>query len=182
MLSCLLTISLAAASFTATAAKEVRLCILRHGIAEDAVAGQSDESRKLTDEGRRKTRQVMARARQVGLRPDVILTSPYPRAVATAEIAKEELGFPEAPVETARLVPYSKVFELWEEIRNYPYANELMVVGHNPLLGDLAAWLIGARGGAVAMKKSALAVIDTPHSSPPRGTLIWLLTPKSAGS
>ncbi len=161
----------------------MKLCILRHGIAEDAAFGQSDESRRLTDEGRKKTRRVMARARQAGLRPDVMLTSPYPRAAATAEIAKEELKLAEEPVETVRLVPYANVFELWDEIRSYPYANEIMVVGHNPLLGDLAAWTIGARGGAVVMKKSALAVIDIPYlSPPPRGTLIWLLTPKSAGS
>ncbi len=161
----------------------MRLCILRHGIAEDAAPGQSDASRRLTDEGRKKTRRVAARARQAGVRPEVILTSPYPRAAATAKIAKEELGFAETLIETERLVPYANVFELWEEIRGYAYVGELMVVGHNPLLGDLAAWLIGARGGAVAMKKSALAVVDIPYlSSPPRGTLIWLLTPKSAGA
>ena len=161
----------------------MRLYILRHGIAEDAAAGQSDESRRLTDEGRGKTRRVMARARQAGVRPAVILTSPYPRAAATAQIAQEALSLAEAPIETERLAPYANVFELWEEIRGYPHVNELMVVGHNPLLGDLAAWLLGARGGAAPMKKSALASIDIPCLSPaPRGTLIWLLTPKSAGS
>lgn len=161
----------------------MQLYILRHGIAEDAALGQSDASRELTGEGRRKTRRVTARARQAGVRPDAVLTSPYPRAAATAQVAREELQLADAPIETERLTPYANVFELWEEIRGYAWANELMVVGHNPLLSDLAAWLTGARGGAVPLKKSALAALDIPYlSSSPRGTLIWLLTPKSAGA
>ena len=57
-----------------------------------------------------------------------------------------------------------------------------MVVGHNPLLSDLATWLVGGRGGAIVMKKAALASIEIPNPSPqPRGSLTWLLTPKSAG-
>lgn len=158
----------------------MKLYILRHGIAENAAVGQSDESRKLTDEGRRKTGLVMAQSSRVGLKPDLILTSPYPRAFATAEIAKQELGFSEALIETEHLVPYANVFELWEKIRNYAYVNKLLIVGHNPLLSDLATWLIGARGGAIVMKKSALAFIEIPYPSPsPHGTLNWLLTPKS---
>jgi len=160
----------------------VKLYILRHGIAEDAATGQSDESRQLTEEGRQKTRRVMQRALEAGVRPDVILSSPYPRALATAEIAKHELQFADALVETVPLAPYANVFELWEEIRNYPHAGELMVVGHNPLLSDLATWLVGGRGGAIVMKKAALASIEIPNPSPqPRGSLTWLLTPKSVG-
>ncbi len=160
----------------------MKLYILRHGIAHDAAFGQSDESRQLTAEGREKARRVLQRALEAGVRPDVVLTSPYPRALATAEIAKQELRFADALVETAQLVPYANVFELWEEIRNYPHAAELMVVGHNPLLSDLATWLVGGRGGAIVMKKAALALIEIPNPSPqPRGSLTWLLTPKSAG-
>ena len=158
------------------------LYILRHGIAEDAAIGQSDDSRKLTEEGRKKTRRVMARAARAEVNPDVILTSPYPRALATAEIAKEELRFTGDLINTEQLVPYANVFELWEEIRNYSQADEIMVVGHNPLLCDLATWLIGGRGGAIMMKKAALAAIEIAYVSPqPRGSLMWLLTPKSAG-
>lgn len=159
----------------------MRLYVLRHGLAEEPALGQSDASRELTGEGRRKTRRVTARARQAGARPEIVLTSPYPRAVATAAIACEELQLADAPVETERLTPYGNVFELWEEIRGCAHVNELMVVGHNPLLSDLASWLLGARAGAVPLKKSALAALDIPWlSSSPRAALLWLLTPKSA--
>ena len=62
------------------------LYILRHGIAEDEAPKGDDGARRLTPRGRAKMRAVAAGMRALGLRYDVILTSPLVRAVETAAI------------------------------------------------------------------------------------------------
>jgi phosphohistidine phosphatase len=160
----------------------MEIYILRHGIAEDSAGGQSDASRRLTPAGEKKLRRVLAGARDAGLKPDLILTSPYVRAVQTAEIAKAELGFKDDLLQTESLVPYSNPFEVWDEIRGHADAKQILVAGHNPLLSSLVCFLIGAAGHAIDLKKSALARVDVYTPAPqPRGTLVWLLTPRSVG-
>ena len=77
--------------------------LLRHGIAEDAPPGKSDADRALTPEGRQKLRRVLGRARAAGVEPTLILASPYRRAVETAEVAVESLGYRGKVVQTAAL-------------------------------------------------------------------------------
>lgn len=161
----------------------MEIYILRHAIAEDAADGQSDADRRLTPAGQAKLRRVMARAGESGVRPDVILTSPYVRAVQTAEIAKAELGFEEDLIQTETLVPFSNPFEVWDEVREYASAKQILLAGHNPLLSSFICLLIGAAGHAIDLKKSAMARVDVRSPGPqPRGTLVWLLTPRIAGA
>src|SRR5262249_59652483 len=77
------------------------LYILRHGIAvEHGTPGIPDDERPLTPEGRRRMRQIARGLRRLDLRPDRIVTSPLPRASATAEIVAGVLE-PEQGLETA---------------------------------------------------------------------------------
>jgi phosphohistidine phosphatase SixA len=62
----------------------VQIYLLRHGIAENSTP---DSDRALTPEGREKLRRVLARARDADVAPSLILSSPYRRALETAEIA-----------------------------------------------------------------------------------------------
>lgn len=161
----------------------MEIYILRHATAEDAPDGQADADRRLTPAGEAKLRRVLARAREGGVKPDVILTSPYVRAVQTAEIAKAELGFEDEPIQSETLVPFSNPFDIWDEVRAYANAKQILLAGHNPVLSSLVCFLIGAAGHAIDLKKSALARVDVQsHSPQPRGTLVWLLTPRSAGA
>ena len=125
---------------------------------------------------------MLARARSARVRPSTLLTSPFSRALQTAEIAAEELRFAGRPITTQALVPYVNVFDLWTALREYAHDGDLMVVGHNPLLSSLVAWLIGARADSLWLKKSGLVSLDVGmFGPPPRATLTWLLTPRSAG-
>lgn len=156
--------------------------VFRHGVAEDSGPDGSDASRRLTAKGVAKLRGVLERAREAGVSPQYILTSPYTRALETAKLAKEILGFEEDLIETDVLVPYRGAVEVWEEILLYRDAGELMVVGHNPLLSDFVRMLTGAGGRGVGIKKGAIARVEVPSlSGPPRGALTWLLTARRAG-
>jgi phosphohistidine phosphatase len=159
----------------------MRLYIFRHGIAEDAAPGQDDSGRRLTAKGIEKLEKILATAHRAGVQPDKILTSPYARARQTAEVAKQALDFKGELIETEALVPHGNAVELWQQVLRHGDAEELMVVGHNPLLSDFACFLTGASGYGIALKKGAMAMLEVPTVSPrPQGMLLWLLTARLA--
>jgi phosphohistidine phosphatase len=160
----------------------MKLYLLRHAIAEDGV-GMTDSQRQLTEEGRQKLRKVMRQARVAGLQPDVILSSPYVRARQTATIAVEELRYRAGVVESETLTPGANPHATWQELRAYRDAKQVLVVGHNPHMSSLSCLLVGAPGGAIEMKKAALACFDVMNAShQPSATLEWLMTPKTVGA
>jgi phosphohistidine phosphatase len=160
----------------------MEIYILRHGIAESRGAGP-DEDRALTDEGRRKLRCVLERAGGAQVSPSLILSSPYKRAMQTAELAAEILRYRKKIVETDALLPEAAPDAFWEEIRQRRNESAVLAAGHEPMLSATVAWLLGAPAMKVDMKKGALARIDVDQFGPrPPGVLCWLLTPKLAGA
>ena len=158
------------------------LYVLRHAIAEAHRPGRADSARQLTGRGRAKARRVLSHACRVGVRPATILTSPYARAVQTAEIAIRELATAGRPIQTHGLVPFVSAFDLWSELRDHLRSGDTMAVGHNPQLSSLVTLLIGARADALWLKKSGLVALDVGAAGvQPRAELSWLLTPRSVG-
>src|SRR5580704_17747368 len=58
----------------------IELYLLRHAIAEDHSPSGRDADRRLTDDGRKKLRRVLERARKASVTPTLILSSPLKRA------------------------------------------------------------------------------------------------------
>lgn len=154
----------------------MEIYLLRHAIAENARPGQPDAERALTQEGRDKLRRVMQRARAAGVKPSVILSSPYRRAQETAAVAKEILG---GVIERCdALTPESSPHNAWEEIRARKSEGALLLSSHEPLMSSMAAFLLGAPSLEVDMKKSALIRVDCDRFGPqPKSVLKWMLTP-----
>lgn len=159
----------------------MEILVLRHGIAEDARPGQADADRALTKEGKQKLRALLRRLAKAGVRPSLVLTSPYLRARQTAEIARDVLA-PEAMIVPARaLAPGSTPQEAWEEIRLYSNQPSVLCASHEPLCSELAGFLLGAPGLRIDFKKGALMRIDVESSGPrPGGALRWFVIPKLA--
>ena len=156
----------------------MQIYILRHGIAEDAAPGQSDSDRALTDEGRDKLRRVLKRARAAGVAPGLILSSPLRRALETADVAAEVLGYKGKIVKTEALVPDASPHATWEEIRSRKNEDEILLSSHEPLTSALTAFLLDAPTLQVDMKKGALVRVDCDRFGPtPRCLLKWMLTP-----
>jgi phosphohistidine phosphatase len=153
----------------------VQIYLLRHGIAEDT---SPDSERALTSEGREKLRRVLQRARAAGVAPSLILSSPYRRAVETADEAVEVLGYEGKVVKTRSLLPNSPPFDVWEEIRKRHDESAILLASHEPLMSSLAAHLLASPALQVDMKKAALLRIDCDRIGPePKGVLKWMLTP-----
>ena len=126
------------------------LVLLRHGIAVPRLAGLDHPDRSLTSAGRQRTRLVMATLVQRGLRLDRLISSPYRRALQTAELAVEAGLAPGLAVDE-RLEPGGALETLLT-----PFDGCIGLVGHEPDLGDLACGLLGCAPGALVLKKAGV--------------------------
>ena len=114
----------------------MRLYLVRHA---EAAPGDPDELRPLTREGRRQARELGKRMLGEDAAPAVILTSPLLRARETGgELAR---AFDIQSVPDERLAPGASVDDVRAAIENR--GNEVVVVGHQPDCGQIAAALTG---------------------------------------
>ena len=132
------------------ASNSVDLLLLRHGIAEPRQAGLDHPDRPLTEVGRQRTQRVMEALVRRGLRLDRLLTSPYLRALQTAQLALEA-GLAAGLVVDERLQPGGP-----HETLLTPFDGRLGLVGHEPDLGDLACALLGCAPGSLVLKKAGV--------------------------
>ena len=163
--------------------KAMDIYVLRHGLAgaRDRQEYPDDDERPLTPKGvRRMTRQVRG-LNSIGLSLDVIVTSPLVRAVQTAEIVHQRLDNPGKLVKSPALAPAGNPMELVDELsREFPSADNVMLVGHEPYLSALISLFVtGAPEPAVRLKKGALCKLRVAAPSYGRsGWIEWLLTPR----
>ena len=150
--------------------------LLRHGAATPSKPGSSDGDRPLSDAGEAQVKAVAERAREAGAKPSLILSSPYTRARQTAAIAAKILGYSGAIVEIRSLEPDRSPFDLWDDVRARTEESEILLVGHLPLLGDLASILLG-RG--IGIPPATIVRIHVPQLVPePGASLQWVLGPE----
>jgi phosphohistidine phosphatase len=161
----------------------MELYLLRHAIAEARLPGRPDEKRELTPKGRERLRLVLDVARNAEAGPSLILSSPYPRAAQTAEMAARILNCKQPVALTDALLPGASPEAVWHEIRAHRTEKALLLAGHEPLLGRTASFLLGAASVQVELKKGALLALDIDRfDAQPRARLRWLLTAKLAAA
>ena len=149
------------------------LYFLRHGKAGSPRAANDDE-RTLTAKGEAALRAAAPLWRRLNLRPDVVLSSPLPRALGTAELFCEAVGG--TAIIDDRLRPGAGWGELARAMADHPDARRVMFVGHEPDLSSAVALLTGA--SSIRMRKGGVACIEfygVPE--PGGGELAWLIDP-----
>jgi phosphohistidine phosphatase len=157
----------------------MEIYLLRHGIAEDQTPTQQDSHRALTKEGITRLQEVLATVAKAGSSPQLILSSPYVRARQTADIARQILKVEADIVETQALVPMAQPREAWDDIRALRSESSILLASHEPLMGQLLAFLLSVPGLQLDFKKGAIARVDLHSFGPaPRGVLKWFLTAK----
>ena len=156
----------------------MRLFLLRHAEAEaDAL---TDAERVLTSLGREQAARVGEFCRRHALRPDYVLTSPYRRAQETARAVAEAVGA-ECVVE-GFLTSGAQPETILRELTAYRRVHGLMLVGHQPDLGWLAAALIGLpRPESFSVPKASLTALEISFLSPGGGKLKYTLPPQLMG-
>ena len=160
----------------------MRLLVIRHAIAEEreefAFTGRPDSERPLTKDGRDRMRRAAAGLAHVVDSIDVLATSPYTRAMQTAEIVSAE--FDDVEVLTVQeLVQEAEPDDLLPWLRAHASEATVAIVGHEPHLGLLVGWLLTGRHEAfVELKKGSACLLefDDPPA-PGNATLLWALAP-----
>jgi phosphohistidine phosphatase len=158
----------------------VELYLIRH--ADAAPLGEGgivdDEARPLTPKGEEQGRQLGSGFRAKGLHLDLVLTSPLLRARQTAEQMLHEWPHPAPELKVCEeLAPGGKRRKLSCFLSGVG-SERLGLVGHQPDLGQYAAWLIGSKKAQLDLAKAGVAYISC-EQRPGKGdgTLIWLVTP-----
>jgi len=142
-----------------------RLLICRHAKSSWQDVNLSDFERPLNKRGERDAPEMGRRLKQRGIRPDLIMTSPATRALATAVHYAGRLGYPSDrvqrnPLQYAATVPVLiKILQAVDA-----RVSTLLLVGHNPESTDLAN-VLGSRlsidniptGGIVALEFALLS-------------------------
>jgi phosphohistidine phosphatase len=152
------------------------LYVIRHGDAEKENPG-GDSARKLTEKGKKRSQQ-MGKFLKKKIEPQMLVSSPYVRAVQTAEQFVDQFKLKKkAFMKSEVLVPGSELKDIIQELNSLG-AEQVAVVGHNPLLSDLCCTLIGKECEGIDLKKTAVAKITFEGKlKEGDGTLEWLVTP-----
>lgn len=153
--------------------------LVRHAIAEDrGPVWPDDHARPLTVRGAARMQQIARRLADRGVQVERIWSSPLVRALQTADILAP-LWTPAGTVEVVEaLAPGHTPSHAGPALAARRASGPVALVGHEPDLGWLAAWMIGAES-PVPFKKGGVARVDVPDGlAAGAGRLVWLVTPK----
>jgi phosphohistidine phosphatase len=159
----------------------MQLYIVRHGIAIDREDPKCppDPERYLTEEGVEKTKDVAKGVASLGVVADLFFSSPYVRAMQTAEIFAEALDYSRQKIRRNELLlPGAESTLLFRELAREKQASTIFLFGHAPHLDDVIAAALGSRKHLTSIKKAGVALLELKRISPPMGVLAWFATPK----
>ena len=141
----------------------MRLYVVRHAKAfdRDSARFPDDRLRPLTREGRKEFHSLARRVGRSADAPQAVLSSSWIRAWDTAVALEDECGWP-APerCEALESDESGAVASLAREIAARARLESLALVGHEPVLSALVAWLLGSDQPIVRMRKGAIAALE----------------------
>jgi phosphohistidine phosphatase len=155
------------------------LYLIRHAIAADrGEKHPNDDLRPLSRKGIDRMRQIVRGFATLDPRVDLVLTSPLVRARRTAEIVLASLSPTPGLENCDALAPGHTPADVATTLSRHTTRKVVALVGHEPDLGLLAAWLLGSRE-PIPFKKGGIARIDAGTPVAARGgQLVWCATPR----
>jgi phosphohistidine phosphatase len=116
-----------------------KLVLIRHAKSSWDDIAVPDRDRPLDARGKRDAPKIAERLAKRGVKPDLILSSPAKRALATAEIIAKELDYKLKDIVVDERLYASAVEDLLTVIHTLGEEQEQVVLlGHNPELTELA--------------------------------------------
>lgn len=156
--------------------------LVRHADAGDANefarTRQPDSARPLSEKGREQMLSGVDGLLKLVPKSRLVVTSPYKRAMQTAEIVRDAYGCELQT--TGALEPDAQPadFEAW--MQENGDTDVVIAVGHEPNLGTLATWLMTGNGSSrVDFKKGGACLLAFDREAKKgAGMLQWLMGPK----
>jgi phosphohistidine phosphatase len=155
----------------------VEIYLVRHGIAEEAHTAERDAERRLTPEGLAKTTLVAQAFRKRVNSLDLILHSPFLRAVETAEIFGRE--FPGTRRQVADgFTPADEPAEAVGRLGAFANLSRVMLVSHEPFLSGLASYLLtgSEHRASLPFKKAGICAMEWGGAG--GSSLLYLIPPR----
>ena len=119
----------------------MRIYLVRHGDAIPEEEAGSDRDRWLSPRGREAARVLGRLLREHGVAPDVVLASPLPRAVQTAELLAASLDYLAVVRSLRCLEPAAQPRVAASAILSA--GRDVLVVTHEPAISSIGAFLLG---------------------------------------
>jgi phosphohistidine phosphatase len=153
------------------------LFFLRHGVAADEGEWPgTDETRPLTQEGRRALEGAVIALGAVRDVPPLIVSSPLARARQTADSIAGAFAPPRPVIEDEHLRPGFGSKDLADVVRSHRHDHSLILVGHED---DFSATIGELTGTRMVCKKGGLIRVDVKLNAGDftDGKVVWALTP-----
>lgn len=155
-----------------------RIYLLRHAKAASARPGERDFDRALSDDGYAQAEIVAEKAADNGYLPDLVLSSTAKRCRQTAEAIRRATN-PDIEFRFIDELYSATAATYLEIIASQANDDSVMLVGHNPVIGQTLASLIGQTTMTARLPSgfptAGLAVVDLSRD-PPNGGPAWFLT------
>ena len=155
----------------------MRVYLVQHG---ESKPEEEDPQRRLTDEGFRNVQKVAHFLRPLGLKLETIWHSGKDRALQTAEILAGAVFTSQGLLQRNGLAPNDPVAPVKQSIEQS--VGDLIIVGHLPFLGKLAALLVADNEETeiVAFKFGCVVCIERMEDG--RWKLVWMVVPALLGA
>ena len=153
----------------------MEIILLRHAKAEPHGLPEGDSERALVSKGIEQSRRAGEYLRVSGLLPEIVLTSPLLRAKQTAEHFCKSAQLP-GPVIQSWLAFGMHPDVALRELIAFSEFKRVCLVGHEPDFSSFIAWVTNGEGGAVEVRKGAIALIEI--KPPSRAGILRFLIPQ----
>jgi len=154
----------------------MRIYMIQHG---QPLPKEEDPERGLSEEGMRQINLSAKAMKKVGMKVDVICSSPKKRARQTAEIVAKELGYPIEKIEISSVFePLSPPADAISYLQSFTDKTSIFVAGHLPSLAEIASELLSEEHISIQFQMGGICEIEVEELPTHQGKLISLLTPE----
>jgi len=161
------------------------IMLLRHAKSSRADTSLKDFDRPLAERGQKDAPRIGRFVKDVKSLPGMIISSTAKRAEQTTELFVKSAGVDLSMIEWSEELYYGGARDYLSTIQKVPEGLEdIMLVGHNPLMEETVSLLCNGGGGyAVRMPTAALVCIEHPaikweQVKPGTARIKWMMIPK----
>ncbi|MEN3027104.1 MAG: histidine phosphatase family protein [Chlorobiota bacterium] len=151
------------------------LYLMRHAHAEVG-QGVDELSRPLSTGGQAYVRRLLPLLRALGVRPEQIVSSPYQRALQTARLLADGLGYSQEILKDVALSPTASTIGIQALLIAFAKCQQVLFVGHVPSMPTWIGELCGSSAFRIAFPAGAICCVELPEPHRWSGTLRWLIT------
>lgn len=126
------------------------LLLIRHAKSDWSVSGQKDFDRALNARGIMDAPRMGSKLHELGIKPDLVISSPARRTTSTAEYICEQIQYPIEKIDFQEDIYEASVRTLLKVVNGlHDKENIVILIGHNPGFSYLAEYLTGTVIGDV---------------------------------